>query len=83
MPICKHMVGYCLASLYCPKQFAFRQGISDPPVEICPRCGMELRRILSSFSAGVNLTAHMAGLSDLLSGFRRPEKVEVMRWAWA
>jgi putative FmdB family regulatory protein len=72
MPIYEYMAEYCLASLYCSKRFAFRQGMSDPPVEICPHCGTELRRILSSFSAGVDLAAHMAGLSDLPSDSLAP-----------
>ncbi len=54
-----------MESLYCLKRFAFRQSMHAHPVEACPRCGMELRRILSSLSAGVDLAAHLAGLSDL------------------
>lgn len=65
MPIYEYVAEYCVESLYCPKRFAFRQSMNAPPVEACPRCGTELRRILSSFSAGVDLAAHMAGLSDL------------------
>ncbi len=72
MPIYEYMAEYCLASLYCPKRFAFRQGMGDPPVKICPHCGTELRRILSPFSAGVDLAAHMAGLSDLPSDSLAP-----------
>lgn len=65
MPIYEYVAEYCAESLYCPKRFAFRQSMDAPPVEVCPSCGTELRRILSSFSAGVDLAAHMAGLSDL------------------
>jgi len=65
MPIYEYVAEYCVESLYCPKRFAFRQGMSDPPIETCLTCGTQLKRILSPFSAGVDLAADMAGLSDL------------------
>lgn len=57
MPIYEYAAEHCLESLYCPKRFAFRQGLDDPPVPACPQCGAPLDRVLSSFSAGVDMVA--------------------------
>ncbi len=57
MPIYEYAAEYCLESLYCPKRFAFRQGLDDPPVLACPQCGAPLDRVLSLFSAGVDMVA--------------------------
>ncbi|MDZ4853550.1 MAG: zinc ribbon domain-containing protein [Nitrospirota bacterium] len=65
MPIYEYVVEQCVESLYCPKRFAFRQLMSDPPVTECVTCGAALTRVLSSFSAGEDLVAHMAALADL------------------
>lgn len=57
MPMYEYVAGYCLESLFCPKRFCYRQSISDLPIAVCERCGAPLERILSSFSAGVDMVA--------------------------
>lgn len=58
MPLYEYAAAYCLESLFCPKRFCYRQEVSDLPITACERCAAPLERILSSFSAGVDLAAH-------------------------
>lgn len=57
MPFYEYVAEYCVQSLFCSKQFVFRQRMDEPPVTACPQCGAPLNRILSSFSAGADMVA--------------------------
>lgn len=57
MPLYEYVAAYCLESLFCPKRFVFRQNVDDPPRAACEQCGAPLTRVLSSFSAGVDMRA--------------------------
>jgi putative FmdB family regulatory protein len=72
MPIYEYVAEHCLESLYCPKRFAFRQRMEDPPVRDCPTCGVPLTRVLSSFSARGDLAAHIAAVTDPPAGSSPP-----------
>jgi hypothetical protein len=58
VPLYEYMAEYCVQSLFCSKRFLFRQRMDDPPVTACPQCGVPLIRILSSFSAGIDMCAN-------------------------
>lgn len=68
MPMYEYVAEHCLESLYCPKRFAFRQSMHAPPVGACPRCGTELRRIQSSFSAGIDMSVNAKAWTTLNAG---------------
>ncbi len=72
MPIYEYVAEYCVKSLYCPKRFAFRQGMSDPPIQICPTCGTQLKRILSPFSAGIDMGANAEAWEKIDAGSDAP-----------
>ncbi len=72
MPIYEYVAEYCVKSLYCPKRFAFRQGMSDPPIQICPTCGTQLKRILSPFSAGIDMCANAEAWAKTDAGSDAP-----------
>ena len=57
MPIYEYAATYCLESLFCQKRFCYRQNLSDLPITACERCAAPLERVLSSFSAGVDMRA--------------------------
>lgn len=57
MPLYEYAAAYCLESLFCPKRFCYRQEVGDTPRAACERCGAPLERVLSSFSAGVDMVA--------------------------
>lgn len=72
VPIYEYAAEYCLGSLYCPKRFAFRQRMDEPPVTACPQCGAPLSRILSSFSAGIDLCANAEAWARIDAGSDAP-----------
>lgn len=37
---------------YCANGFDVTQRISDPPIEVCPKCGAPVQRAVSLFSVG-------------------------------
>ncbi len=58
MPVYEYQARDCRGPADCPRRFAYRQAMSEPPVVACSICGVALERVLSSFSAGVDLAAH-------------------------
>lgn len=58
MPVYEYQAAECRGPADCPRRFAYRQGMGAPPVVACSVCGVALERVLSSFSAGVDLAAH-------------------------
>lgn len=72
MPIYEYVAEYCLESLYCPKRFAVRQGMRDSPMLACSRCGVPVDRVLSSFSAGVDMVAKSEACTKTDAGSDAP-----------
>jgi predicted nucleic acid-binding Zn ribbon protein len=57
LPLYEYVAAYCLESLFCPKRFYYRQNLSALSITACEGCTAPLERILSSFSAGVDMRA--------------------------
>ena len=72
MPVYEYQARDCRGPADCPRRFAYRQGMGDPPVVACSICGVALERVLSSFSAGGDLAAHSRADSDLPIGSVAP-----------
>lgn len=68
MPFYEYVADYCVQSLFCSKRFVFRQRMDEPPVTACPQCEAPLSRILSSFSAGIDLCANAEAWAKIDSG---------------
>jgi DNA-directed RNA polymerase subunit RPC12/RpoP len=65
MPFYEYVADYCVQSLFCSKRFVFCQRMDETPVTACPQCGAPLSRILSSFSAGIDMGAHAAAWAKI------------------
>lgn len=72
MPLYEYVADYCVQSLFCSKRFVFRQRMDEPPVTACPQCEAPLSRILSSFSAGVDMCAKVAARGQIDAGSDAP-----------
>lgn len=72
MPIYEYVADYCVQSLFCSKRFVFRQRMNEPPVTACPQCEAPLSRILSSFSAGIDMGANAEAWEKIDAGSDAP-----------
>jgi putative FmdB family regulatory protein len=63
--------------LMCDGRVAAIQGIEEPPLEYCPDCGLEVRRVVSAASFKISNTA-LKSSGD--KGFTTWKKVESGRW---
>ena len=72
MPIYEYVAAYCLESLFCPKRFCYRQTLGDLPITACERCTAPLERVLSLFSAGVDMEAKSEAWTKIDAGSDAP-----------
>jgi hypothetical protein len=72
MPFYEYVADYCVRSLFCSKRFVFRQRMDEPPMTACPQCEAPLSRILSSFSAGIDMCAKVAARRQIDAGSDAP-----------
>ncbi len=72
MPFYEYVAEYCVQSLFCSKRFVFRQRMDELPMTACPQCGAPLSRILSSFSAGIDLCANAEARAKTDAGSDAP-----------
>ncbi len=54
---------------YCASGFDTLQKMTDAPIGHCPRCGIEVRRVISRFSACAVETADPASLENKLQDY--------------
>ena len=59
----------------CPDRFAVLQGASDAPLEACPFCGMDVRRVVSSSAFRVE-----KGVDAASRGFTTFKRSEAGVW---
>jgi predicted nucleic acid-binding Zn ribbon protein len=72
MPIYEYQAVYCLQSLFCPKRFSIWQNLSDSRVSECQECRAPLERVMSTFSAGVDVMSHSRAAADPPPGSTAP-----------